>query len=381
LQSMRILGVESTCDETSAAVVEDGRKVLSNVVASSSAMHEKYGGIVPEVAAREQIRSILPVLYEAILNAAQIRSTKSEIRNNFQNTKILNWATQNVDAIAVAYGPGLIGSLLIGVETAKSLALAWDKPLIGVNHLDGHLYANWLEPIRISNLQCFTFLSESTISNKPEFPAIGLVVSGGHTDLVCMESHDKITFIGATLDDAAGEVLDKVGRILGLGYPGGPAIEREASKFSIRRFSTEKSSFPFSNSLPIPMAGNKGFDFSFSGLKTAIANRVQWEKGELNVARICYELQERIFQSLIKKTNSAVQKYGAQSVVIGGGVSANESLRNMMSAAVQENGVDIYFPQKQYSTDNGAMIAAAAFFHRNYKEFTKLQADPSLSFS
>ena len=163
MQSMRILGVESTCDETSAAVVEDGRKVLSNVVASSSAMHEKYGGIVPEVAAREQIRSILPVLYEAILNAAQIRSTKSEIRNNFQNTKILNWATQNVDAIAVAYGPGLIGSLLIGVETAKSLALAWDKPLIGVNHLDGHLYANWLEPIRISDLQCFTFLSESTI--------------------------------------------------------------------------------------------------------------------------------------------------------------------------------------------------------------------------
>lgn len=349
---MIILGVESTCDETAIAVVEDGRKVLSNVVASSSAMHEKYGGIVPEVAAREQIRCIIPTIAEAILDSGVV--------------------SRDFDAIAVAYGPGLIGSLLIGVETAKSLALAWDKPLIGVNHLVGHLYANWIRQE-----------SKSRRAKEPEikFPAIGLVVSGGHTDLVCMESHDKITFIGGTLDDAAGEVLDKVGRILGLGYPGGPAIEREANKFQYQIPNIQCHATLKGLTIPVPMVGNTSFNFSFSGLKTAVANKIQFEKGDVDVSRICYELQERIFQSLIKKTNSAVQKYGAKSVVIGGGVSANESLRNMMSAAVQENGVDIYFPQKQYSTDNGAMIAAAAFFHQNYKEVTKLQADPSLYFS
>lgn len=337
---MIILGVESTCDETSVGIVHDGRKVLSNIVASSSQMHEKYGGIVPEVAAREQVRCIIPTISEAILESGV------EIRD--------------IDAIAVAYGPGLIGSLLIGVETAKALALAWDKPLIGVNHLVGHLYANWIEE----------GARGQRLETRIEFPAVGLVVSGGHTDLVYMEDHNRIKLIGGTLDDAAGEVLDKVGRVLGLGYPGGPAIEKAAAEYL--------GAAPIR--LPAPMAGNKSFNFSFSGIKTAAVNQLQWGKGEMDTARICYELQERIFQFLIKKTFQAVEKYNAKSVVIGGGVSANGRLRDLMIGAGEHNQIKIFFPEKKYSTDNGAMIATAAFYNQNFKEITKLQADPSLYF-
>lgn len=339
---MIILGVESTCDETSVGIVEDGHKVLSNVVASSSGMHEKYGGIVPEVAAREQVRVIVPMLAEAL--------TESRI------------GSRDIDAIAVAYGPGLIGSLLIGVETAKALALAWGKQLIGVNHLVGHMYANWIEA--------------ETRGQRPEtrsiqFPAIGLVVSGGHTDLVYMDSHKKLKWIGGTLDDAAGEVLDKVGRILGLGYPGGPEIEKVAKQYAGNKSKID---------LPLTMAANKSFNFSFSGLKTAVANKIQFEGGELVVSRICYELQERIFRLLIKRTFAAAEKYEANSIVVGGGVSANGRLRELMMAEGKEKHIKIFFPEKKYSTDNGAMIATAAYYKQQFFNLEKLQADPSLYF-
>ncbi len=347
---MICLGIESTCDETSVGIVKDGTKVLANVVASSSSMHEKYGGIVPEVAAREQLKVMVPVISEALLESGV--------------------ESRELDAIAVAYGPGLIGSLLIGVETAKSLALAWNKPLIGVNHLVGHLYANWLE--RTINLKL------ETGNKKPEFPAIGLVVSGGHTDLVYMESHSRIKWIGGTLDDAAGEVLDKAARVLGLGYPGGPEIERQASQ-------SRKSKVKVNNSLPIPMRGSKSFDFSFSGIKTAVVNMVNRpsliDNGEdIDISQICYELQERIFQSLVKKTFAAVDKYSAESVVVGGGVSANGRLREMMNIAGEDNRIKVYFPEKKYSTDNGAMVATAAFFKPKTFVLDKLQANPSLQF-
>lgn len=345
---MIILGVESTCDETSVAFVENGKKVLSNVIASSSLMHEKYGGIVPEVAAREQVRVMVPTLIEAL------KESGVEI--------------QDIDAIAVAYGPGLVGSLLVGVETAKTLAFAWNKKIIGVNHLVGHLYANWIE--------------EETRGQKPEtsnieLPAVGLIVSGGHTDLVYMETHKKIKLIGGTLDDAAGEVLDKTARVLGLGYPGGPAIEKAAEVYGAK---IANNQLPLANSLPLPMAGNKSFDFSFSGIKTAVVNKIHFGNDEPDVFRICYELQERIFQSLIKKTFAATTKYEAKSVIIGGGVSANSRLRELMNKSGKENSVKIFFPEKKYSTDNGAMVATAAYYNQDYMEVSKLQADPSLYF-
>ena len=246
---MKILGIETTCDETGAAVVEGklnstlGLKLLSNVVASSVELQKKYGGVVPEVAAREQVRVIIPVIKEAL----------SE------------FSPKDIDAIAVAHGPGLIGSLLIGVETAKVLALAWNKPLIGINHLVGHIYANSVcEKSKIKNQK-----------SKIEFPLIALVVSGGHTDLVLMAEHGKFRLIGSTLDDAAGEAFDKVAKLLGLGYPGGPEIEKLASSVPTKGEARQRRQrLGFSVNLPRPMIGSKNFNFSFSGLKTAVVNLV-----------------------------------------------------------------------------------------------------------
>ena len=247
---MKILGIETTCDETGAAVVKDGRKLLSNVVSSSVDLQKKYGGVVPEVAAREQIKVIIPVIEEALIKASQILNSKHEILNKSQKSKIQNWAKKNIDAIAISHGPGLIGSLLIGVETAKSLALAWEKPLIGVNHLVGHIYANWI-----------------SLDNKPKFPLIALIVSGGHTDLILMRKHGDFKLIGTTLDDSAGEAFDKVARLLGLGYPGGPEIERVARQLTV-------DGSQLTVKLPRPMIGSGDFNFSFSGLKTAVVNLV-----------------------------------------------------------------------------------------------------------
>jgi N6-L-threonylcarbamoyladenine synthase len=339
---MIILGVESTCDETSVGIVEDGSRLLANVVASSSEMHQNYGGIVPEVAAREQVRVIVPVLREALHESA------------------CTWG--DIDAIAVAYGPGLIGSLLIGVETAKILAFVLDKPLIGVNHLVGHVYANWIE-------------KESEI----EFPAIGLVVSGGHTDLIYMESHKKLKWISGTLDDAAGEVLDKVARVMGLGYPGGPEIEKAAIKFeshaTVGELKTTKTMFS------VPMSGSKSFDFSFSGLKTAVVNMYSSQSSnELRTKEIAYAFQETVCRTLVKKTFAVAQKYNVQSVIVGGGVSANGKLREVMLSAGKEFSIKTFFPEKKFSTDNGAMIATAAFYKRKYFDLKKLQANPSLNF-
>ncbi len=330
---MRILGIESTCDETSAAIVEDGKKVLSNIVASSSLMHQKYGGIVPEVAAREQIKVIIPTIQEALLDA--------------------NTTSAELDAIAIAYGPGLIGSLLIGVETARALALAWEKPLIGVNHLVGHIYANWLEPA----------------SSVPQFPLVALVVSGGHTDLILMKKMGQFKWLGGTRDDSAGEAFDKVARVLGLGYPGGPEIEKVASQSQ-----SGKSTFR----LPRPMIGSGDFDFSFSGIKTAVVNIAG--KGNLDVGTISYEFQEAVVDVLVSKTLKATKKYRGKSIVVGGGVSANGRLREKMADAGEKNNIDVIFPEKRMSIDNGAMIAAAAFYEKNIVDPLTLRADPGLHF-
>lgn len=345
---MTILGIESSCDETAAAIIQANKNdnkvtVLSNNIASSLSLHTKTGGIIPDVAAREQVKHIIPVIDKTIKESL---------------LKI-----KDIDAIAVTYGPGLIGSLLVGVETAKTLAFIWQKPLIAVNHLYGHIYANWIK----------------NINNKENiiFPAICLIVSGGHTDLVLMESHKKIKWLGGTKDDAAGEAFDKVGRLLDLPYPAGPLIEKLAG-------SVIEDIYNF----PRPIINTYGFDFSFSGLKSAIfreVEKIKTNNGKLSQnykKNISFALQTAIFDVLTKKTLLACKKFNAKSLLLGGGVAANQMLRENFELEIENWKLEIQFfvPEKRLCTDNAAMIASAAFF--NYKEipWQKLEANPELYF-
>lgn len=338
---MLILGIESTCDETGIALVRDGRIILRNEISSSVPFYKKYGGVIPEIAAREQVKIIIPLLEEVV--------SKVDIAK--------------IDAIAVSYGPGLIGSLLVGVETAKVLALAWDKKLIAVNHLIGHFYSNWLQLESNSKL--------------PKFPCIGLIVSGGHTDLLLFESHKKYKHLGGTNDDAAGEAFDKIARFLGLAYPGGPEIEKIANEFEIRSTKLENIMFPR------PMIYSSDFDFSFSGLKTSVVNYVVKNNVKLepnNVSRIAYYFQEAAVDVLVSKTIKAAKRHGAKSIVVGGGVAANKRLRSRLSYQCSLSGIATFSPKKNLSVDNGAMIAAAAFFNQNFVDPLVLSADSSLYF-
>lgn len=331
---MKILGIESTCDETGVAIVEDGTKIIANVVSSSADLHQEFGGVVPEVAAREQLRLILPVLQKV------------------GGRKII----KNVDAIAVAHGPGLVGSLLIGVEVAKTLATVWGKPLIGVNHLIGHIYSCWLQED----------------SNAPTFPLIALVVSGGHTDLVLIGGHEKYKWLGGTRDDAAGECFDKVARILGLNYPGGPEIERIAKSFDSKIIS---------HKFTRPMINENNFDFSFSGLKTQVAHRVGEQKLTKNkISEIAYEFQDAIVDVLVSKTLRACEKFSVKSVIVCGGVSANIKLINRFNAKLRKRAFKFFYPKKNLAIDNGAMIAAAAFFNKRFVRPETLSVNPGLHF-
>jgi N6-L-threonylcarbamoyladenine synthase len=335
---MKILGIESSCDETAAAVVEDGTKILSSVVASSLEMHQKTGGIIPEVAAREQIKCIIPVIEEALQQAGG-----------------------KFDAIAVTAGPGLVGSLLVGIETAKTLSAVWNVPIIPVNHLVGHLYANWL----ITNNQ-----QPITHNSIPEFPALALVVSGGHTDLVLMKNHGQIEWIGGTRDDAAGECFDKAARLLELGYPGGPAISAAAAKL------TTHNSQP-TTKLPRPMINDNNFDFSFSGLKTAVLRETQKNLSEEQKLALAYDLQEAICDVLVTKTRKAVEKYQVKSLLLAGGVSANSRLREVFSSQIVN--CKLYIPPLNFCTDNAAYIASAAFFNNFPIPWQKIKPNPNLT--
>lgn len=326
-----ILGIETSCDETAASVVKDGREILSNIIATSVEMHKKTGGIIPERAAREQIKSIIPVIKEA-----------------FEKSRV------DIDAIAVTVGPGLIGSLLVGVETAKTLAYVWNKPIIPVNHLVGHIYANWL------------------IDKEPKFPATALVVSGGHTDLVLMKEHGKIEWIAGTRDDAAGEAFDKTARILGLGFPGGPAIAASAAI-------VKSVSYKLTDKLPRPLINEDTFDFSFSGLKTAVLREVQKNPIAYGLA---YEVQEAITDVLVDKTLKAVQKYETPALFLAGGVAANQRLRERFQEKILDLdlNLDFFVPPAHLCTDNAAMIAAAgaARYARGERADLSLKASASL---
>ena len=310
---IKILGLETSCDETAAAVVEDGVQVCSNVVASQVEIHARYGGVVPEVASRQHILAIIPILKQALSKA--------------------NVNLKELSAVAVTTGPGLAGSLLVGVNLAKSLALAAGLPLIGVNHLEGHIYANWLEGSFI------------------EFPALCLIVSGGHTELVLMKDHGEYLLLGRTRDDAAGEAFDKVARLLNLGYPGGPAIEKAAKGVSD----------PF----PLPRAWLPGtYDFSFSGLKTAVLHLCR-EQGispesppEL-ISRIAAGFQEAVVDVLVTKTVRAAEEYGARQILLGGGVASNLCFREELSL---RSPLPVLIPHPIFCTDNAAMVASCGYF-------------------
>ncbi|MDP2919827.1 MAG: tRNA (adenosine(37)-N6)-threonylcarbamoyltransferase complex transferase subunit TsaD [Dehalococcoidia bacterium] len=304
---MKILGIETSCDETAAAVVENGTTVLSNEIASQVDIHARYGGIVPEVASRQHTLSIIPIISRAMTTAG------------------VTW--QDLDAIAVTNGPGLAGSLLTGVNTAKAISLARSLPLIAVNHLEGHIYANWLT------------------GKPPEFPLVCLIVSGGHSDLVLMRGHGDYTLLGRTRDDAAGEAFDKAARLLGLGYPGGPVIEKAAASGRA--------------TLELPRAWLKGsHDFSFSGVKTALLRLS--EEGKLDsTADAAASFQTAVVEVLVTKTIDAARECGVQQIILCGGVAANKALRQTMLA---QSPLPVLIPPLPLCTDNAAMVAACGYY-------------------
>lgn len=392
---MIILGIETSCDETAAAVLtsDDNRvTILSNVVASSAKLQEKYGGVIPEQAAREQIKSIIPVIEEALQQAKLTRhpeldsgsiwipsslSRGPEVRND-------RMAVPNIDAIAVTYGPGLIGSLLVGVETAKTLAKVWNKPLIPINHLLGHFYANWITNdvipakagIYTNKAHGSRIKSGMTDSKVPTFPCLGLLVSGGHTDLVLFKDHGKYTYLGGTRDDAAGECFDKCARLLGLPYPGGPQLSELAQKGNPKTFD-----------LPRPMIHSKDYDFSFSGLKTAVANIIHTSEVSLGSSEVncnlAASIEQAIVDVLVSKTIKAVKAYGIKDVIVAGGVAANQKLASelKLSIANSQLSINLHIPPPELCTDNAAMVASAAFFTNPTDNLFSVEANPNLSLS
>ena len=304
---MKILGIETSCDETAAAVVEDGTKMLSNEIASQVEIHARYGGIVPEVASRQHTLSIIPIIRAAMQQAD------------------VEW--QDLSAIAVTNGPGLAGSLLTGVNIAKAIALAQNLPLVGVNHLEGHMYANWLTGSRL------------------QFPLICLIVSGGHSDLVLMKGHGDYTLLGRTRDDAAGEAFDKAARLLGLGYPGGPVIQKAAESGKVN--------------IPLPKSWIKGTnDFSFSGIKSSLL-RLVTENNSINKADVAASFQAAVVDVLVTKTIDVAQEYNACQILLAGGVAANKHLRESLTA---RSPFPVIIPPFILCTDNAAMIAACGYF-------------------
>ena len=316
---MLVLGIETSCDETAAAIVRDGREMVSSVIASQIKTHERFGGVVPELASREHLDKIVPVIEEAFARA--------------------NLTQDDVDGIAVTVGPGLVGSLLVGVSYAKAMAFALNKPLVGVNHIEGHIYS-----------VCF--------ENPPvEHPAVALIVSGGHTNLFFVPEPGKYKVVGRTRDDAAGEAFDKVAKLLGLGYPGGPIIERLAREGN-----------PKAVKFALPRMGDNRPDFSFSGLKTAVTRHVRQsglqpmqngEEPSQPIKDLAASFQSTVVRSLVSTMERVAREYRPKTLIVAGGVACNGALREASRVAAQDLGVPVYFPSPHLSTDNAAMIAAA----------------------
>lgn len=362
---MRLLAIETSCDETSAAIVEKKEKeesacVLSVVTASSLALQQKTGGIIPETAAREQVRYIVPVICQSLISAF----AKDENLGKKESFLLAHrFLKEKIDAIGATIGPGLIGSLLVGVESAKTISYVFEKPLIPVNHLLAHLYANFIK--RTKN---------ASPNTKIEFPLIGLIASGGHTDLLLFKSHDQYVWLGGTLDDAAGEALDKIGRLLGISYPAGPEIEKRAKNI-------EKAPFTFKS----PVINQDNLNFSFSGLKTEVLRFVQKEKNidEKTKNQICFATQKAVVDVLVKKTINAAVKFAAKTILLGGGVAANEKLQEQLKQEVKFrcSHVQVFVPEKIFCTDNAAMIGTYALFHPRTVPWQKAKTQEDLYFA
>lgn len=313
MKDVYILGIESSCDETSASIVKNGTEEISTVISSQIDIHKDYGGVVPEIASRHHVKNITMVLEECLEKA--------------------NMTMDDIDAIAITYGPGLIGSLLIGLEAAKTLSFIYNKPLIPVHHIAGHIYAN-------------------SLVKELEFPLLAVVVSGGHTELIEMKEHYKFEKLGGTLDDAIGECYDKVARVIGLEYPGGPKLDKLAAEGN----DTYK--------LPIPLQ-DESYNFSFSGLKSAVINLAHNEEqrgNDLRQADLATSFQKVAVSSIVSKTRKAILDKGIKNVIVAGGVAANKGLRNAMTELCEELKVELSIPPMKYCTDNGTMIAAAGYY-------------------
>lgn len=313
MKDIYILGIESSCDETSFSIVKNGTDEIATVISSQIDIHKKYGGVVPEIASRAHIKNITFVLEECLEKA--------------------NMKMEDIDAIAVTYGPGLIGSLLVGVECAKTLAYLYNKPLVPVHHISGHIYAN-------------------NLIKRLEFPLIALVISGGHTELIYMQKDYDFQKLGGTLDDAVGECYDKVGRVINVEYPGGPVIDRLATVGS------------YTYDLPIPL-NDDSYNFSFSGLKSAVINLAHNEaqRGhELNKEDLAKSFQDVVVETLTKKTMKAIKEYQVKNFILAGGVAANKGIRSKFQELCEENKINYTFPSIKYSTDNAAMIASSGYY-------------------
>lgn len=322
-KNIKILAIETSCDETAASVIENGNQVLSNVVQSQIESHKRFGGVVPEVASRHHVEMITRVIEEALKNA--------------------NLTAKELDAVAVTYGPGLIGALLVGVNAAKAFAFAHDLPLIPVHHIAGHIYANQLE-------------------HKIKFPLISLIVSGGHTELIKMNNHLDFEVIGETLDDAVGEAYDKVARVIGLPYPGGPEIDRLSKE--------GKDAYDFPRALQ-----DDSYNFSFSGLKSHVINKLHNEKQkniEVNKADVARSFQESVVDVLTTKTMRALKDENIETLIVAGGVAANSALRERFETLTKENSIELYIPSLKYCTDNAAMIGAVAYEQFKRGDFADL---------
>jgi N6-L-threonylcarbamoyladenine synthase len=338
---MKVLAIETSCDDTSAAVLLDGRKILSNVVSSQMVIHQRYGGIVPELASRRHIETIVPIVTEA-MEQARVK-------------------LREIEGIAVTQGPGLVGSLLVGLSFTKSLSFSTGIPFVGVNHIEAHLSAIFLEE-----------------EPPPRFPFIGLVVSGGHTSLFQVNGFGKFRRVGQTRDDAAGEAFDKVAKLLGLGYPGGPIIDK-----------LSKEGNPRAIRFPRPSLGKNSFDFSFSGLKTAVVNYVKSHPVPLGgysesiIRDIVSSFQEAVVEVLVKKTLQAAQHLGLKRIVLSGGVAANQHLRQRIKEEASQHKLRIYIPSPPFCTDNAAMVGVVGYEYlkRGLRSSYSLNAFSNLPFS
>lgn len=329
-----VLGIESSCDETAASVVKNGREVLSNVISSQIELHKLYGGVVPEIASRKHIEKIDQVIKEALSEA-----------------KV---TLEDIDVIGVTYGPGLVGALLVGVAEAKAISYATNKPLVGVHHIEGHVSANYIENLTL------------------EPPFMCLIVSGGHTHIVLVNDYGDYDIIGRTRDDAAGEAFDKVARAIGLGYPGGPKIDKLAKEGNKKAIA-----FPRANIEGYP------FDFSFSGVKSAVLNHINgcnMKEIEINRADVAASFQEAVVDVLVTKTTEAAKKYGIKKIAIAGGVASNSALREAMEEACKIKNIELFYPSPIFCTDNAAMIGVAAYYEylKGTRHSLDLNAVPNL---